>query len=150
MTNLKYNPKYPMKLRKHAESHKGKFGASSNELARLFKISRGRVYEWMAKYPDFKEAVMDIRSEIDDMVESALLKSALGYDYTEQKIIRDGVGEDSQVIQAYVIKKHKPADSTAQKLWLTNRRPEEWKEKQSVDNNGKLTITLAENPEDYR
>ena len=59
-------------------------------------------------------------------MENSLLKRALGYEYTEERIEvseKDG----RKVVQTV---KTVPPDTTAQIFWLKNRRPDKWREKQ--------------------
>lgn len=54
-------------------------------------------------------------------VENALYRTALGYDYTEEQVSKDG--------DAVEVRKHQTGSVKAQTFWLTNRRPDRWKNK---------------------
>ena len=63
------------------------------------------------------------KQEVDEKVENALLKRALGYTYDEVKETYDG----DQLTKRQVVTKHVPADVGAMIFWLKNRRPQDWK-----------------------
>ncbi|AJO24794.1 Phage protein [Heyndrickxia coagulans] len=48
-------------------------------------ISRSTLNEWKKKYPDISDALKKGKEVVDLQVENALLKRALGYEYTEKK-----------------------------------------------------------------
>mgnify|MGYP006876283676 CR=1 FL=1 len=61
------------------------------------------------------------------MVENALLKRALGYEYEE---ITYEHGEETKRVLKQVI-----PDTTAQIFWLKNRKPNNWRDMKHVDAN---------------
>lgn len=101
-------------------------GLTDEQLAEKMEISPSTLYEWKAKYPEISEALKKGKEIVDIQVENALLKRALGYEYTEERIEvseKDG----RKVVQTV---KTVPPDTTAQIFWLKNRRPDKWREKQ--------------------
>jgi hypothetical protein len=68
----------------------------------------------------------------DDRVERSLYQRAVGYSYNAVKIMQNN-GEP--VYAEYV--EHVPPDPGAAKLWLINRRPEDWREKTYNELSGK-------------
>lgn len=114
---MKYSQDYPEQLRNYARLNL-RFGATQEELAAMFGVSRRTIVNWLGKYPEFRDAVRELQSNVDDMVESALLQSALGYDYTETKTAPGRVEETT---------KHVTGNVAAQKFWLINRRPDQWR-----------------------
>jgi hypothetical protein len=100
---------------------------------------------WKERYPDISDTLKKGKEVIDRQVENALLKRALGYKYDEVTL-ENGV-ETKRVTKEVV------PDTTAQIFWLKNRRPDEWREKQSVEVAGlaeeqsKLSELLAQRRE---
>ncbi len=71
----------------------------------------------------------------DEKVERALLKRALGYEYTEvyhERVLNKATGEYEFVLTKEVTKDVKP-DISAQQFWLKNRLPEHWRDKKEVE-----------------
>lgn len=92
--------------------------------------------------------VMRGKKKANDRIIQSLFKRATGYDYAEVTMepvmaIRqtDGVKEkvmltEEQKVTKTVIK-HIPADQSAIVFWLTNREPDDWKNKVDVESGGK-------------
>ena len=100
-------------------------GLTDEQLAQKMGIATGTLYEWKKSYPEISEALKRGKEVVDIEVENALLKRALGYDYTEERVeISEKDGR--KVIQNT---KHIAADTTAQIFWLKNRRPDRWRDK---------------------
>ena len=104
-------------------------GLTDEQIARNCRISRQTLNEWRNTYPAIADALKKGKEVVDIEVENALLKRAMGYDYTEswEEIQPDGT------VRARTMRKHMPADTTALIFWLKNRRPEVWREKQVVE-----------------
>lgn len=103
-------------------------GLTDEQLAKKMGIGTRTLYEWKEKYPQISQALKKGKEVVDIEVENALLKRALGYDYTEEKVeISEKDGR--KVIQTV---KHVAPDTTAQIFWLKNRRPEKWRDKPDV------------------
>ena len=104
-------------------------GLTEDQIARKCGISRSTLSAWKVSYPDISCALKKGKEVVDIEVENALLKRAMGYDYTEswEEIQPDGT------LRARIMRKRMPADTTAQIFWLKNRRPEVWREKQVVE-----------------
>lgn len=98
-------------------------GASDRDVCELIGISYSTLYRWISRYPEFAEAMVKGKEVVDRMVENALLKRCLGYDYVETERIR----KDGIVISEKKVKKYMPPDVTACAIWLNNRKPDEWK-----------------------
>ncbi len=103
-------------------------GLTDEQLAEKIGINRATLYDWKKKYSNISDALKRGKEIVDIQVENALLKRAIGYDYTEQKIEKSD--KETKIIQTI---KHIPGDTTAQIFWLKNRRPDKWRDKPMVD-----------------
>lgn len=103
-------------------------GLTDEQIARNCRISRQTLNEWRNTYPAISDALKKGKEVVDIEVENALLKRALGYEYTETM-----VEESENGFKTRKTKKFVPPDVTAQIFWLKNRRPEVWREKQVVE-----------------
>ena len=94
----------------------------------------------MKKYPNISNALKRGKEVVDVEVENALLKRALGYTYTETTKER-GVNPETgkvELITTKVVTKEVVPDTTAQIFWLKNRRPDLWRDKQSMELSGEV------------
>ena len=100
-------------------------GLTDEQIAHNMGVRRETLYDWKKKHPNISNALKRGKEIVDIEVENALLKRALGYEYTEEKVeISEKDGK--KVVQTV---KHVAPDTTAQIFWLKNRRPEKWRDK---------------------
>lgn len=103
-------------------------GLSDKQISLNLGIAYSTFRDYRAKYPALSAALKKGKEIIDYEVENALLKRALGYDYTEEKIEVE-TNNRGKVIGKKVVQviKHVPADTTALAIWLNNRRSDRWR-----------------------
>lgn len=105
-------------------------GLIDKDIAKNIGVTEQTLNVWKKKYPSFFESLKRGKEVVDRQVENALFKRALGYKYDEVTY-EDGV-ETKRVTKEVV------PDTTAQIFWLKNRKPEVWRDKQSVEISGSL------------
>ena len=105
-------------------------GLTDEQIAEKMGIRSSTFYDWKNKYSEISEALKRGKEVVDTLVENALLKRALGYEYKE--VTRE-VGVITKVVT-----KHMPPDTTAQIFWLKNRRPDLWRDRKNIDMNAKV------------
>jgi hypothetical protein len=119
-------------------------GLTEAEGAKRLGISYTTWKLWKNQFPSFAAAIKEGKLPVDAAVESALLKRALGYTYTEVTVEREG----GVAVKRKRIRKHVPGDVTAMIFWLKNRRPDNWRDvsrQELTGPNGKpLTATWAD------
>lgn len=119
-------------------------GLINKEIADRLGISASTFYHWRKEHPEFCEALNEGKEVVDAKVEKALLTRALGYEYDEveetQDIKQSKSGEEVAHKRRIVRKKAVIPDVQAQRLWLLNRRPEQWRDKQDINVNGAITL----------
>ena len=118
-------------------------GLSNEQIAHNMGITVKTLYEWQNKYGDFCEALKKGKEVVDREVENALLKRALGYEYTEvtEEPVKDpDSGKPTMVITKRVTKQIAP-DTTAQIFWLKNRKPDEFRDKRDVELSGNVDFS---------
>ena len=74
------------------------------------------------------EALKKGKEVVYRQVESALFKRAIGYEYDEVK----EKYECGVLTERTLTKKMVVPDTTAQIFWLKNRKPEQWRDKQEI------------------
>lgn len=104
-------------------------GLTEDQIAHNMGIVRSTLSEWKLKFKDISDALKKGKEVVDREVENALLKRALGYDYTEQRIEKSDK-DGTKIVQ---ILKHVPGDTTAQIFWLKNRKPDVWRDRREKD-----------------
>ena len=98
-------------------------GAINRELAEFFAVSQRTIGNWLARYPEFKEAVRHGRMAADAVIAESLYEKAKGYERPVVKIVEIN-GEPKEI--RYI--EHMPPDARACTFWLRNRRPQNWSE----------------------
>lgn len=130
-------------------------GLSDEQISHNIGINPATLYKWINEYDEIGKAIKKGKAPVDLEVENALMKRALGYEYTERHVKREIVGykmEGGKKVPIFgkhtyeeVTTKQVPPDTTAQIFWLKNRRPDKWRDKREE------TIKLGEvDPETLR
>lgn len=116
-------------------------GRTLAQIAELFGINRSTVVDWMTEHPTFAAAVRLGREDATDKVEAALFQRATGYvQPTEKLLVVSGGQGMGSCVERHDTAEHIPADVGAARYWLANRRAHEWRERQEVKHEGKLTL----------
>ena len=107
------------------------------QIAEFLKISLSTLSEWKIKYPSFSESLNSAKQIINQKVEAALFKRAIGFKEREAKVFcHEGMIISEEFEKVY------PPDSTAMIFWLKNRDPNRWKDKQEVEHAGAGEIKI--------
>jgi IS30 family transposase len=112
-------------------------GLTIEDIANNLGVAAGTMYEYQKQYPELYEALKRNRESADIIVENALYKRALGYQYEE-------VTYENGMETKRVVKEVQP-DTTAQIFWLKNRKPKEWRDKQDIEHSGGVVQTVNHN-----
>jgi hypothetical protein len=102
-------------------------GGTDFEIAQELGVVTDTVWRWRSKHPEFSDALKEGKAAFDDRIERSLAMRAAGYSYHSEKI----VSFEGAVVRVPIVE-HVPPDVGAIKLWLNNRRPGEWRDKQEV------------------
>ncbi len=116
-------------------NHSG--NATARELAADLGVSANTLNRWMKEYPEVDAAVREMRSYVDDAIESALAKRAQGYSVPYEEISDGPKGTTTKTGHTHI-----PADVGAAKFWLANRRRDKWAERQVIEVEGGLKVAL--------
>lgn len=101
------------------------------DIAKRLGISEKTLNTYKLEHPQFLQALKRGKEVVDVEVENSLLKRAQGYDYFED-VTETEVDHNGEIIRSKhkSLKKHMPADVTAQMFWLQNRKPDTWRRNQ--------------------
>lgn len=149
-----------MSSRLNLIEHWARNGMIEADMMKNLGVSKDTFYLWKKEKPEFYDALQRGKEVADALVESALFKSALGYEVEE-------VTEEPTVVRAYgdivyddegnpvtklvvtkrVTKQVAPAVA-AQIFWMKNRQPERWRDKQEIKHTGGPVMFVNDLPPD--
>lgn len=112
-------------------------GLIDEQIAHNMGINVSTLYVWKNEHQEISEALKKGKEVVDYLVENALLKRALGYEYEEivtEKtqvpiLTSDGKIVNKEQVHVKKVTKHALPDVTAQIFWLKNRKPDKWRDK---------------------
>ncbi|MCH5323991.1 MAG: helix-turn-helix domain-containing protein [Eubacterium sp.] len=106
-------------------------GLTDEQIAHNMGISRKTLIDWKNKYSDISNALKKGKEVVDIVVENALFKRACGF--TAREEVQEVNPETGILETVKVVLKEIPPDTGAAMAWLKNRRPDKWRDKQSID-----------------
>lgn len=114
-------------------------GLTREQIAHNVGCSLSTLKDWCNKYPAISAAISRAREVTDIIAENSLYKTANGYTVRLAKtfklkkiVFNEETGRkisEEEYLQEGYEEVHIPANVQAQKFWLINRKPEDWKEK---------------------
>lgn len=96
-------------------------GATNEDLATFFEVTRRTIDNWIAAHPDFATAVRSGRVAADMRVARCLFERAVG---REQKVERTVLHQGSEWVLKNTV--NHPPDTRACMFWLRNRQRASW------------------------
>lgn len=105
-------------------------GLTDEQIAKQMNINVATLYRWKNDHCEICEALKKNKDVVDNMVENALLRNAMG----EYKTVEERrYNPDTRQFELVLVKRETRApDTTAQIFWLKNRRPNKWRDKREV------------------
>ena len=113
---------------------------TDEQIAKNMGICRDTLIQWKKRFPDISDTLKKGKDVVDIEVENSLLKRAKGctvVEETQELMINPDTGKRELITTKKVIKEI-PPDTTAQIFWLKNRRPDLWRDKQSMELSGEV------------
>lgn len=114
-------------------------GLTLEQIAHNMGVADSTLRKWRDDHEAISAALKRGKEVVDIEVENALLKRALGYDYTEERVEVSKENGKKSVKTTQTVK-HVPPDVTAQIFWLKNRRPDRWRDKQQLEHSGRVDV----------
>ena len=107
-------------------------GAGDKEIADFIQIDEATLNRWKINYPTFCESLMRGKILADANIAKSLYHRAKGYEHKET-ITATFQGKITDTME---VVKHYPPDTPAATLWLKNRQPKLWRDKQDIELSG--------------
>jgi hypothetical protein len=104
-------------------------GLTDEQMAVAFDVSEVTLWNWKNHHGKFRDALTRGKVRADGRVAESLYKRAMGYSHEAVKIFMPA-GADAPVYAPYTV--HYPPDTQAASLWLRNRQPGLWRDKQEL------------------
>ncbi|WP_412699161.1 helix-turn-helix domain-containing protein [Lysobacter zhanggongensis] len=121
----KYKPAYAEQARKLAL-----LGQTDEQVAEFFGIGKATLYRWQAGHEGFRDSMLAGKERADADVAESLYRTALGGSTVTE--VREEPDSEGNIIRKKVTREL-PADVRAQRYWLGNRRPHQWRDKVVVE-----------------
>lgn len=102
-------------------------GHTDEEIATIIGIEKRTLERWRLLNSEFCRSLKEAKMKSNTEVEASLRKRAIGYDYTEEVLTKDG-----EIIE---LRKHLPPETSACNSWLNNRDPARWRDRRVVQAN---------------
>lgn len=110
------------------EAHKlALLGATDEEMAEFWGVTVKTLFNWRAENPAFLQATTRGKIIADAEMAKSLWHRGMGYSHSAEKIFN---GQDGIVRASYT--EHYPPDTQAASLWLRNRQPTKWRDRQET------------------
>lgn len=106
-------------------------GATDAKMADFFGVSEQTVNAWKLAHPHFLESITRGKEIADAEIAESLFHRAKGYNHPEVHV-SNYQGE----VTLTPLTKHYPPDTPAASLWLRNRQPKLWRDKQDIEHSG--------------
>lgn len=121
-----------------------RLGATDVEIADFYGVDVRTIHRWKIKHSEFCHALKVGKVEADERVKRALYHRAVGYEQEEVKIFMPA-GAEKPVYAPYTAKI--APDVTAAIFWLKNRDPENWRDKQEIEQTN-FNVTISGDDKD--
>ena len=118
-------------------------GLTDEQIAHNIGINVKTLYDWKTKYDPIGKALKSTKELVDMLVENALLKRALGYEYDEITKELTKIEDGSLAMrETKRVRKQVAPDTTAQIFWLKNRKPDDWRDKPEPTQDQALQVAV--------
>jgi len=120
-------------------------GYTDKEIAAKLRMSF-ETYKKAKREPELQEIIKTTREEVDASVVNELYLNTQSFDNVEMSKATSTDALGNKVVTEKIAKKTVRGSVTAQKLWLTNRCPDRWKDTPEALIDANVTIVFS--PED--
>lgn len=115
-------------------------GLTDEQIANNIGISVRNLYRWKNKHSQICQSLKRGKEVADIIVENALYKSAIGYEYEETKTFIEEGSNGTKKKKIEKTKKHAAPNPTSAIFWLKNRKPDAWRDRKETNVTGSMNI----------
>lgn len=108
-------------------------GLTDAEMAEFFGVDERTFNNWKNEYPAFFQSLHEGKTVADANVADSLYKRATGEHVQIEKAYRNKTTGEVEIVKVMTFI---PGESGAAKLWLTNRRRQNWADSQNIKVSG--------------
>ena len=116
-------------------------GYTEEDIAKELGVSYSGFLNYKKQHIELTGVLTENKKIADNAVRAALFKRATGYSYTKEKKTRN---EEGRLVVTEKETVEVAADVSAAKFWLTNREPENWKDRQTKDIHAHVDANIEE------
>lgn len=121
-------------------------GARDEDVAKFLGVSEKTLYTWQKQFSELLVATREGKMAADANVAQGLYQRAIGYRHRTSKpiAVSDGWGKDRTThVEVVEYEEAFPPDGPSCSLWLRNRRPDLWRDKQEFTAEVKVSGEIA-------
>ena len=107
-------------------------GKTNENMCELLGISPDSWYTYMKEHDELNIIVSAGKALVDNQVENAVLKSALGFEYEEIRTIIEEDRNGKKRTRIEKVRRYMPPNASAQAFWLKNRKKDEWGDRKEI------------------
>lgn len=140
---VKYDKRFAGILVQKAEEDDTFYGTIL-EVVKTLGCGKATLYVWKAEHPEFAEAMeYALQLGLDKMENDALLRAS----GRSKTLVKKVVSKADGTTVTEITETTNPPDTKALIFYLTNKRPEVWKEKVDVKHNGNISVVFESSDE---
>lgn len=136
---------------------KRQLGWTDEQLIAFIGIAESTFYDWKKKHSEFSEALKDGKEYADTQIQNAMYERAIGIEKVvykgvlAKKVTYNSSGKrikEEQEVKMVPETIFVPPDPRCLMFWMTNRTPEDWKQKQQTELSGSISVDADINLEE--
>jgi len=119
------------------------------EIADIIGVAMSTISEWKLKHPEFRDAMLQGKDPVDQVVEGELLRNCKTRQVTKTtEETRPDPSNSKKTITINRVETHEETGKVAaQRLWLINRRPRDWRDRKDIHVNDDRALQEATDEE---
>jgi len=109
-------------------------GLTDEQIAQTMNIAKSTLWVWCNENRTLRDAILRARAWQIHEVENAMYKCAMGYEYSEEQVTKDG--------DVVLVTRYAPPSIEAQKFILANRAKGQWKAVQRIELEAEANVNV--------